>query len=410
MKNITLVAMVCTILFTFISAVFANPANDFKSGYKNGGLCFYEKENFRGRKFCARTGEKLKSIRGIWNNKFSSVQLDKGLVVYVCQERKFSGKCRFFRRSNADLDGEWSNNISSAHIVLGSSAERIARIHRQNSAASNNDVSDNSEVNTSDADTPKRITANRHYDVERNPAQAQNTDNAEEARDNIPEDSDRDKSDSEDATTTASLDSEKPEVCFYNKRSYRGDELCFETNKALRRLSRDWNDNISSIKVKGNATIKLCADSYLEGDCLSLDKSSDFIGYKWDDRVSSLRIRFRKNLDEESQSFDNTAQNEEADEDDDDETEVCFYKRRKYRGKSICIPAGQTLSRLGPRWDRNITSFEVRGDAKVIIKMCTEPYLSGECETFYRSKRFIGWEWNDKASSLRVRMDRRGTY
>ncbi|MGH1353419.1 MAG: peptidase inhibitor family I36 protein [Methyloligellaceae bacterium] len=424
MRQLHLAALVCTILFAFKMVALADPQEGFKSGYKNGGLCFYEDENFRGRKFCARTGEKLKSLAGKWDNNFSSVQLDEKLVVYVCKSRDFKGSCRFFRRGSPNLDGEWNNSISSIHIVLRSSEDRVARLYQNQRAETEISGSDNSEQqvasNRPDENRDSRVeVAPEREREDETPSQREDADDRETANNDVASNNADDAEiDRDESRTDEVAEVEKPEVCFYDNTGYRGENFCLDSNKALHRLPDRWNDDISSIKITGSAEIKLCEDTYLEGKCLILKKSSDYIGRGWSNRASSLRIRFlhsshpgsRDQYASNRDSENSAADDDDEDADDEVANEVCFHQNRKFRGRSVCIPVGKTLNRLSRRLDDTISSIEVHGDARVVIKVCEHAYLEGECRTYYRSKRFVGWSWNDRISSIRVRLDRRGTY
>ncbi len=418
MKYIKLAALACAILFAFHHALLAAPDNEFNSGYKNGGLCFYEHANFKGRKFCARTGEKLKSLSGIWNNNFSSVQLDQNLVVYVCQSKGFSGRCRFFRNSTTDLGGDWNDQISSVHIVLKSSEDRIARLHEQNQVAVNDRDNKEQPITSNNKEESSghqiQITPGRESENSTGSVRSREED---EREDSIEQDRGRDQINGENNNNNlTSSNSETPAVCFYSRTAFRGEEFCIESNKVINRLSGPWNKNISSVKIMGRAEITLCEDGYLDGDCLIVNRTKEFFSRGWSNRISSVRIRYLNTA--QPETFQQEASRErieddveeESKNDDDEETEVCFYQKNRFRGRKACVLAGQTVNRLNRRMDKTISSFEVRGDAKVFIKVCDRTHLEGECQTFYGSKRFIGWTWNDRISSMRIRLDRRGTY
>lgn len=78
---------------------------------------------------------------------------------------------------------------------------------------------------------------------------------------------------------------------------------------------------------------------------------------------------------------------------------VCFYERSNFRGDSFCARPGERLARLG-RWDRNISSIEVRGGAEALI--CERPNFNGRCIVISRSVGNLRGA-SGNISSLRVR-------
>lgn len=161
--------------------------------------------------------------------------------------------------------------------------------------------------------------------------------------------------------------------------------MCFTESQVVNELRGRWNNTISSVRTRGEVEIRLCDRPGLEGECLKFTGSKRFIGWEWNDRISSIKMRFPYVEGEEEA-------NKEKD-------EVCFYEHKGFEGRSFCVPAGETVKRLG-YWDDRISSFIIHGNAKV--RICSNIYLEGDCTTFRRSKRFVGWSWNDEISSVRI--------
>jgi len=78
---------------------------------------------------------------------------------------------------------------------------------------------------------------------------------------------------------------------------------------------------------------------------------------------------------------------------------VCFYERTNFRGDSFCARPGENLARLG-RWDREISSIRVQGDARALV--CERTNFNGRCIVISRDARNLGAA-NDRIRSIRVR-------
>jgi len=82
-----------------------------------------------------------------------------------------------------------------------------------------------------------------------------------------------------------------------------------------------------------------------------------------------------------------------------DRDQVCFYERANFRGDSFCAKPGDDIARLG-RWDDEISSIRVRGDARALV--CERTNFNGRCVVISRSAANLG-PADDEVSSLRVR-------
>src|SRR5262249_29245028 len=83
-------------------------------------------------------------------------------------------------------------------------------------------------------------------------------------------------------------------VCFYKDPSFRGDYFCVASNENLSSVGNDMNDEISSLRIFGNAEVTVFKDVRFEGRSSRFDY--DVINLKdvgWDDMISSVRVRFR---------------------------------------------------------------------------------------------------------------------
>ncbi len=365
--------------------VIAPASAEFQSGYKEGGLCFYEHSNFKGGKFCAKSGEKIGRLSGKWNNNFSSLQLDDSVTVYACTKSNFGGECRFINNNAYKLGDDWNDKISSVQISSRSNPVRAENTYKPTAEDKEpnrredvvrDDSKPEDDTRRADKEEPRK-----KYDEEdiadlRTPTPGRRT-TSEDSRTPV----DDELADNE--------EEEKPEVCFFERRKFKGRSICLTSSETLNELKGRWDNTISSIRVTGEVEVRICEHRGLEGECWKFVGSKRFVGWDWNDRISSLKVRFpRKSEDEEA---------------DEEKDEVCFYEHKEFEGQSFCVPAGETIKRLR-RWDERISSFIIHGNAKV--RICSEIYLEGECTTFRRSKRFVGWNWNDEISSVRIGLQR----
>lgn len=79
--------------------------------------------------------------------------------------------------------------------------------------------------------------------------------------------------------------------------------------------------------------------------------------------------------------------------------QVCFYERPNFRGDSFCARPGDDIARLG-RWDDEISSIRVRGDARALV--CERTSFNGRCIVISRDAANLG-RADDEISSVRVR-------
>lgn len=83
----------------------------------------------------------------------------------------------------------------------------------------------------------------------------------------------------------------RDEVCFYERPNFRGDSFCAEPGDDIARLGR-WNDQISSIRVRGDARALVCERTNFNGRCVVISRDAASLG-RADNEVSSLRVRSR---------------------------------------------------------------------------------------------------------------------
>ncbi len=79
-------------------------------------------------------------------------------------------------------------------------------------------------------------------------------------------------------------------VCFYEDWNYQGDHFCAREGQAKARLSGPWNDRISSIRVFGDARVKVCQDWNYKGRCSVIGENHASLKGRNNDIISSYRV------------------------------------------------------------------------------------------------------------------------
>lgn len=79
------------------------------------------------------------------------------------------------------------------------------------------------------------------------------------------------------------------QVCFYEDANFRGDSFCARPGERLSRLG-NWNDEISSIRVRGDAEALVCQNTNFGGRCVVVSRDIRNLGAA-NDQISSIRVR-----------------------------------------------------------------------------------------------------------------------
>lgn len=80
------------------------------------------------------------------------------------------------------------------------------------------------------------------------------------------------------------------QVCFYEDVNYRGDQFCMRPGQSRSSLG-NWNDEISSIRVRGGAEARVCEHNGFNGRCATIDRNVRNLGNRGNDMISSIRVR-----------------------------------------------------------------------------------------------------------------------
>lgn len=80
------------------------------------------------------------------------------------------------------------------------------------------------------------------------------------------------------------------QVCFYEHVNFDGRRFCMEPGDRRRSLGA-WNDQISSIRVFGDAEAQVCEHNGFRGRCVIVDRNIRNLGRRGNDIISSIRVR-----------------------------------------------------------------------------------------------------------------------
>lgn len=82
---------------------------------------------------------------------------------------------------------------------------------------------------------------------------------------------------------------ERDQACFYERSNFRGDSFCADPGDRIARLGR-WDDEIGSIRIRGDAEALVCQDEDFDGRCVVVTRDVRDLGPA-SDQISSIRVR-----------------------------------------------------------------------------------------------------------------------
>jgi hypothetical protein len=103
------------LLWAFVPAVLMS---GFAAEAQAQAACFYEHINFQGRRTCIEVGQRIALVT--MNDKFSSVQVQPGVRVTMCEHANFAGRCAPVDRTIASfVEIGWNDRVSSIAADFG---------------------------------------------------------------------------------------------------------------------------------------------------------------------------------------------------------------------------------------------------------------------------------------------------
>ncbi len=375
-------------------------------------VCFFEHANFTGDRVCAPAGEQVDSLFG-FNDLISSISVQNGVKVRVCTDSDLNGRCQSFDKDTPFVGNRLNDKITS-YVVTRGRATPTQRPQAANTVcfyehanhrgrrlcAAAGEVIRQVPANWKDAISSLQIKGDISVQVcERSRMRGR----CREFEKDTGFVGDRWNDQISSFRVSELVEPIKPQarnsVCFFEHAKYRGKRLCANAGQADRRIGQEWNDRISSLKLRGAVSVQVCEKARFGGRCREFSRDQEFVGDRWNDKISSYRV---------VSSDDDIAGNSTKPQKPQAKNRACFYQHANFRGRELCVPAGDVRNQLPNRWNDKISSVRIFGDTSVTL--CTRRSLAGRCQKIERNTAYIGDRWNDRISSLRARLERVGVH
>ena len=143
----------------------------------------------------------------------------------------------------------------------------------------------------------------------------------------------------------------------------------------------DFNDRISSIRVKDGWEVEACQHADFQGWCKRYTGDVDNIGNAANDQISSYRVvRAEEN----------------------DPPKACFFEHADFQGRKFCLEQGENWdAKSDLSWNDLISSMTVEGGLQV--KVYEHSDFGGSRLKVRSDLPSVDPEWNDRISSIKVR-------
>lgn len=182
-------------------------------------------------------------------------------------------------------------------------------------------------------------------------------------------------------------------ACFYRDADFRGDYFCIRAGESVRDLPPGMNDQISSIRIFGDAAVTVYRDGRMRGE--SARFASDVRNLRsqgWNDKLSSAQVSGGSGWFGGGRPpvwGDAELPREGA----------CFYTDADFRGRSFCVPRGGSYASLPNGFNDRISSVRVR---RATVVLFADGEFNGRSERLSSDVANLGNRWNDRISSIRV--------
>ena len=286
-----------------IGASSASGQNWGRPPVPESGACFYENINFGGRYFCERVGAETAQVQAGTNIQVSSIRVFGNAEVIVFRGPAFQGESKSFDSDASDLRRVgWNDRVVSFRI--GTRGDRGGAY---------------GEGGGNWGMAWGRPTAPRSG------------------------------------------------VCFYQDINYGGQYFCAPAGGSAEQVPSGMNDQISSIRVFGNAEVTVYREMGFQGQARNFDSDMDDLRrVRLNDRISSFRVSRRGTWGGPSEdrggslgmSWGRPSVPRSG---------VCFYRDINYGGQYFCAAAGTTTEQVPPGMNDQISSIRVFGNAEVTV-------------------------------------------
>lgn len=165
-------------------------------------------------------------------------------------------------------------------------------------------------------------------------------------------------------------------VCFFDGANYTGASFCRQAG-LYNAMPGGFNNKISSIRVHGNAKVRICEFQNMGPFCRDVNTNVSHIGSMLNNRTSSFRIHLG-GLPPLKQA--------------------CMFDLPNFSGQHLCYRVG---TRTLPVWARNkATSIRLLGGAR--IRLSKHLAYGPPTNNITTSRPLLGPAWNNQTKSVRV--------
>ena len=189
-------------------------------------------------------------------------------------------------------------------------------------------------------------------------------------------------------------------VCFYEDINYGGRYFCANVGSSMEHVSGGADDEISSIRVFGNAEVTVFRDSNFRGASRRFDSNVDDLrAAGLNDRVTSYRVAVRGYP--QGGNSGNGGGGPVWGRPSVPSTGACFYEHMNFGGRYFCARLGESVPRVPGGTDAKISSIRIFGGGEVTVYR--DSNFSGEARRFNANvSNLDGSGFNDRITSLRV--------
>jgi hypothetical protein len=165
-------------------------------------------------------------------------------------------------------------------------------------------------------------------------------------------------------------------VCVYDLPNYGGAHVCVNAGMSAAEIPAAWDNRVSSLRVHGGASIRLCRHVNYGGTCNIFNADKSVLGSALNNHASSYDVM------------------------PPEPDRVCVYDLAHYGGDSVCVGAGTSANNIGAAWNNKVTSLKIFGSAH--IRLCQNPAFGGFCNEFTNNVPTLGGSLNNNASSYQT--------
>jgi len=192
-------------------------------------------------------------------------------------------------------------------------------------------------------------------------------------------------------------------ACFYKDAGYRGPYFCLRAGENLGSMPVGANDEISSIRVVGQAEVIVYRDAGFSGPSVRLtDSVLNLADAGWGDTISAIQVR--------GIGFGNggrTGGGQFGGNQQPPRQGACFYQDAGFQGDRFCLAIDRQAAAMPLTFNDAVSSIEVFGGATITIFEHEDfggqaIQISTSIANLTDSRSPNGFRWNDMISSVRV--------